>query len=155
MDKEKRASKVDSSQAVWWKSLTFFTVAFETHWTLAPKDHFHSQLDNARYLMLRFWPFPVLLILFIKVRNRESIKCYLQMSPKCCLPQRPSITWHRGSYFQRFQLTYQELWESASAKTTTFILRSCSSQLYGDPIRGQVCVHYRCSSINAQDGNLV
>ncbi len=77
------------------------------------------------------------------------------MSPKSWLNERPSITWHRGSYFQRFQLTYQELWESASAKTTTFILRSRSSQLYGDPIRGQVCVHYRCSSINAQDGNLV
>lgn len=76
------------------------------------------------------------------------------MSLKCRLSQKPSITWHRGSYFQRFQLTYQELWESASAKTT-FILRSRSSQLYGDPIRGQVCVHYRCSSINAQDSNLV
>lgn len=55
-----------------------------------------------------------------------------------------------GSYFQRFQLTYQKLWDWASAKTT-FILRSHSSQLYGDPIRGQVCVHYGCSSINAQD----
>lgn len=91
----------------------------------------------------------VLDMLLIKAWNRESIKCYLQMSPKCCLSQRPSTTWHRG-----FQLTYQELWESASAKTTTFRLRARSSQLYGDFIRGQVCVHYRCSSINAQDSNL-
>lgn len=53
-------------------------------------------------------------------------------------------------FFQRFQLTQQKLWDSASAKTT-FILPSRLNQLYGDPIRGQVCVHYRCSSINAQD----
>lgn len=46
------------------------------------------------------------------------------LPPKCLLNaafakgEVPRITRRRRSYFQRFQLTYQELWEPASAKTT-------------------------------------
>lgn len=81
------------------------------------------------------------------------------LPPKCLLNaafakgQVPRITRRRRSYFQRFQLTYQELWEPASAKTT-FLYCDHANQSGGD-LRGQVCVHYICSPINAQDSLII
>lgn len=57
----------------------------------------------------------------------ESVEQWIcqTLPPKCLLNavftkgQVPRITWCRRLYFQRFQLTYQELGESALAKTTS------------------------------------
>lgn len=103
-----------------WPKMSNFILKLQRKW---------QPLYRCLFLFCDWWPLlspfdphiQALPNVFIKVRNSESVKL---LPPKCLLNaafakgKAPRITRRRRSYFQRVWLSYQELWESASAKTT-------------------------------------
>lgn len=92
---------------------------------------------------------PAFDVFFVKIWRTESITCCLQTSPKHCLTQRPSTTWHRGHIFRGLSWPARSYGNRFQQKqpTTNFYSELMLEPVVWRSYQKQVCVHYRSASI--------